>query len=206
MAYLTLQDKIEALANSSEEEPIPLPIEMLTAVTGGTPLAYIVDTAPHSAKDLLDSYTLENVTGFFVSFRWENNQIRRYCYVTFSTSRKKVHVHMDEADFFNLELVDKLWNEEYLPSLRPGDLAICVYPKVYLIEDLGELMEGGYERAKWDHVLGEGSLLTIMETNKIDKYPFIKVIYKGRIYWSFGALARLDKFQPEEASHNHHFI
>ena len=205
MAYVTLQQKIETFADNGED-PISLPLEMLAAVAGGTPLAYIVDTAPFSAKEMLDVYTLENATGFFVEFRWERDQVRRHVYVTFRNIQKKVHVHIDDADFFNLEALDKKWLSEYFPSLKPGDLVIAAHPKVYLLTELAELMEGGYERAKWDKVLSEGAMFTVVDKWLIDKFAFVRVIYKGRIYWSFGALVRFEDFQPEEAMHQHHFI
>lgn len=205
MAYVTLEEKIETLATLGED-PISLPLEMLAAVAGGTPLAYIVDTAPYSAKDMIDVYALENATGFFVEFRWEHEDVRRFCYVTFRNVQKKVHVHLDDSDFFNTDLIDRAWTTDYFHRLKPGDLAICAYPKIYLLEKFSELMESGYERAKWDHTLDEGSLVTVVDTWLIDKFPFVRVIYRGRIYWSFGCLVRFEDFQQENANHNHHFI
>lgn len=205
MAYITLQEKIEALADNGEE-PVELPLDMLAAVAGGTPLAYIVDTAPLSARDVLDDYTLESATGFFVEFRRERKGIRKFCYVRFQGVKKKVYVSIDDSDFFNLGALDRQWTGEYFHKLKSSDLVIAAYPKIYLLENLSELMEGGFERAKWDQVVEEGTLLTIVDTMMIDKYPFVRVIYKGKIFWSFGALVREEDFNSQDHSHNHHFI
>jgi hypothetical protein len=194
---------MEVLADESPGIPVSLPVRMLESICGGTNLAYFMDTAPYSAKDVIDVYTIEKVSGFFVEFsRNELDDIKKVFYVTFEDVAYKVYIRLDDIDFFDREKVEADW-QEHFPLIQPGDLAISVHP-TYLLADIHDLFEAGFERAKWDLQLPEGTLFSVLNSVRIDDICFVKVLYRNRAMWAFGALMKTDTLEAGQP--NYHFI
>lgn len=204
MTYITLKDKMENLADLSPGTPISLPVKMLESVCSGTSLAYFVETAPKAAKDVVDVYTLEKVTGFFMEVGWneDTGELDKVFYVTFDEVSYKVYIKLDDADFFDREKIEKDWQREF-DSLCQGDLVLSVHP-CYLLYDIHDLFEAGYEKAKWDLTLPEGTMFTVLKTFRVDDICFVKVLMKGRPLWAFGAMFKVDLL--DETQPNYHYI
>jgi hypothetical protein len=194
---------MERLADESPGTPVALPVRMLETVCGGTNLAYFMDTAPYSAKDVIDVYTIEKVTGFFVEFsRNEMEDLKKVFYVTFEEVAYKVYIRLDDIDFFDREKVEADWQVNF-PQIQPGDLAISVHP-TYLLDDIHDLFEAGFERAKWDLQLPEGTLFSVLNSVRIDDICFVKVLYRNRAMWAFGAMLKVEMLEAGQP--NYHFI
>lgn len=194
---------MERLADESPGIPVALPVRMLETVCGGTNLAYFMDTAPYSAKDVIDVYTIEKVTGFFVEFsRNEMEDLKKVFYVTFAEVAYKVYIRLDDIDFFDREKVEADWQVNF-PQIQPGDLAISVHP-TYLLADIHDLFEAGFERAKWDLQLPEGTLFSVLNSVRIDDICFVKVLYRNRAMWAFGAMLKVEMLEARQP--NYHFI
>jgi len=203
MAYITIAEKLEALLEEKPEEPISLPLEMLAGVCGSTSLAYFLDTAPQSAKDVLDIYALDRATGFYMELGVNDNEtLKKTFYVTFKYMSKKVYIRIDDTDFFNSDKIDK--NRTYhMSNLISGDLAICIFP-TYLLLDLRELLVSGFEHVKWDVALKEGTLLTTLDVSQVGDIFFAKVLYQQKIMWAFGAICKLSLF--DDVANDNHYI
>lgn len=203
MSYITLEEKLEILVDESPGVSITLPLEMLAAVAGATSLAYFMETAPFSAREVLDAYALEKATGFYMEIsRNEIGGIKKVFFVTFEEIAYKVFIRLDDVDFFNRGKIDDIW-QEHASEIQPGDLTICAHP-TYMLRDLRELLESGFERAKWDFTLPEGTLLTVLSTVKVDNFWFTKVLYNQAPMWAFGALFKVDMFEGEKTNNNHY--
>lgn len=202
MMYVTLKDKIDNLAKLGKV-PIPLPIEILKNIAGETPLSYFVNTAPFSARDMCEKYSLDKVTGFFLEFyEGPKRKLSQNTYVTFENEPKKIIIHIEDTDYFNIKLLQKRYKEVFFERLSPGDLGITLLPSTFLKEDFADFLMTGFETCKWDITLPEGSLVTVLEKVKVDSSSFVKVIYDGKIYWIFGYIACLDDIKYlEETFH-----
>lgn len=203
MVYITLEEKIEKLVDENPGTPITLPLEMLAAVAGSTSLAYFMDTAPYNARDVIDAYALEKATGFYMELtRNEVGGIKKVFFVTFEEVAYKVFIRLDDVDFFNRGKIDDAW-QEHAQEIQQGDLTICAHP-TYMLRDIKDLLEAGFERTKWDLTLPEGTLLTILSMVKIDSFWFTRVLYREKPMWAFGALFKIETFEGEKTNDNHY--
>jgi len=204
VTYITLQQKLEVLADTSPGKPVSLPIRMLQNICGGTNLAYYMETSPYSAKDVVDVYTMEKVTGFFVevSRDEDTDEIKKVFYVSFQDVSYKVYIKLDEAEFFDREKIEEDWQASF-DSILPSDLVMSVHP-CYLLYDIHDLFEAGYEKAKWDTTLPEGTLFTVLKTFRVDDVCFLKVLVKNRPMWAFGAMFKVDTLIENKP--NYHYI
>lgn len=203
MAYITLDEKIEKLSDENPGCSISLPLEMLAAVAGSTSLAYFMDTHPYSAKDVLEVYSIEKATGFHMELsRNDDDSIKKVFYVTFKDISYKVFIRLDDTDFFNREKIEREW-QTHMPFVQPSDLVICAHP-VYLLEDVRELLEAGFEKTQWDNTLKEGTLLTVLSTAKVDNFWFTKVLYRNKPMWAFGAVFKVETFEGDRTNDNHY--
>lgn len=203
MTYITLEEKLEELVDENPEEPISLPLEMLASISGSTSLAYFLDTSPHAAKDVIDLYTLEKATGFYVELtRTTSGDIKKTFYVTFDGVPYKVFISLDNSDFFNHKKMEEDMRE-HLDEVSQGDLVVCAY-STYLVKNISDLLEAGFERVHWDAVLPEGSLLTVLNTVKVENFWLVKVLHKEKPMWAFGVFFKYDYF--DNRTNTNHFI
>lgn len=203
MTYITLEEKLEELVDENPEEPISLPLEMLASISGSTSLAYFLDTSPHAAKDVIDLYTLEKATGFYVELtRTTSGDIKKTFYVTFDGIPYKVFINLDNSDFFNHKKMEEDMRE-HLDEVSQGDLVVCAY-STYLVKNISDLLEAGFERVHWDAVLPEGSLLTVLNTVKVENFWLVKVLHKEKPMWAFGVFFKYDYF--DNRTNTNHFI
>lgn len=204
MGYVTIAEKLEALLEEKPGEPISLPLEMLAGVCGSTSLAYFLDTAPQAAKDVLELYALDKVTGFYMELGVnDNDTLKKTFYVTFKDVSKKVHIRIDDTDFFDRDKIEKD-RVFHMSNLIPGDLAVCIFP-TYLLEDLSELLMSGFENVKWDVSLKEGTLFTVLSISLVGDIWFAKILYKQKKMWAFGAICKFEQFNTNMIN-DYHYI
>lgn len=178
---------------------------MLEAIAGSTALAYYLDTFPHNTKDVLDLYAIDKATGFFVEFnRLDNGDVSSTFYVNFEEVEHKVYIKLEQNEFYDREKIEKDW-QKHFPEIQPGDLVICSHP-TYMLKSIHELFQAGFEKANWDHTLPEGTLLTVLGKVKIEDICFLRVLYRDKPMWAFGAVFKAEQFDGEDKVNDNHFI
>jgi hypothetical protein len=113
-------------------------------------------------------------------------------------------LHIDQSNFYRLDILGQRYKNTYFKLLKQGKLAYVAEEELWGLTDYELIMDGIQEHQTCGIRLPEGTPVTILQTLMLGDIPLVKFLYGEEIRWTYGVL--FDQRHFDEHPNDNHWI
>jgi hypothetical protein len=107
-------------------------------------------------------------------------------------------LHLDESNFYRLDVLGQRYKQTYFKLLKTGKLAYIAEEELWGMTDYELIMDGIQEHQTDGMRLHEGDAVLVLQTLVLGDIPLVKFLHGEEIRWTYGVLFDKDYFDDHD--------